>query len=810
MTSTSTASASTGGPLAALTGVHVLDLSYGIAGSYCAKLLAGVGAQVTKVEPPGGHPLRRWSASGSVGADGDPDGVLFRHLAGGQRSVVVDLERDDGRGQILDLVASADIVVESFPAGRLADLGMGPERLWEANRELTVVSITPFGHEGPRSGDPRSEFLLQAAMGALDGHGEGVAPLAVGGRLGEWATGTYAAVGALAARARTYRTGQGEQVDVSTLECLTVTLLSYPTLFASFPGGSRTASFVMVPGIEACKDGYVGLATITVQQWHDVLAMIERTDLIATRPEWNDQKVRQRELATVKAEIGPWFLGHTQAEILERAAAFRVPAAPISSGASVTGLPHVIARRLFRPNPRGQFPDPRPPFRSNRTTPQPAEPAPRLGTHDQAPVLGTLSKRPPNPPKNEVVELPLEGVRILDLTAFWAGPFATQYLATLGADVIKIESVQRPDPMRFSVTVPPTTEQWYEQGSLFNAINLNKRGITLDLSRTAGQELFLRLVATADVVVENFTPRVMENFGLTYEVLQRVRSDIIMLRMPGWGLEGPWRDRPAFASTMEQASGIAWMTGRPDGPPELPGLCDPLTGVHAAFAVLAALEERRRTGQGQQVELAMLDLAVNVAVEQVLEHAAYGHLVERQGNRGPAAAPQGVYPTVDHAWLALAVGTDEEWQALCRVLVNVHLAEDVRLRHAIGRRSAHHHIDSEVARWSAGKTLDEALSELRRAGVPAEAVVSAYEIDQEPQMNSRGFWEDVWHPVVGTYRYPGWPMRLSGGPARWYRRPAPLFGQHNEEVLRGLLGLTDDELFSLRDKAVIGDRLLQR
>ena len=189
-------------------------------------------------------------------------------------------------------------------------------------------------------------------------------------------------------------------MDVSTFECLAVTFLSYPTLFASFPGGSRTASFLMVPGIEACKDGYVGLATITVQQWHDVLAMIERTDLVATRPEWNDQKVRQRELATVRAEIGPWFLGRTQAEILERAAAFRVPAAPVSSGASVSSLPQVVARRLFRPNPRGEFPDPRPPFRSNRTKPQPPEAAPSLGAHDRTPIAGTLTSRPAQRPED--------------------------------------------------------------------------------------------------------------------------------------------------------------------------------------------------------------------------------------------------------------------------------------------------------------------------------------------------------------------------------------------------------------------------
>ena len=382
MTGTSTPSRGNG-PLAALAGVHVLDLSNGIAGSYCAKLLAGVGATVTKVEPPSGHPLRRWSSSGSVGVDGDSDGVLFRHLAAGQRSVVVDLEREAGRERVLELAASADVVVESFAPGRLPDLGLGPERLWNANRELTVVSITPFGQEGPRRDDARSEFLLQAAMGALDVHGEGVAPLAVGGQLGEWATGTYAAAGALAARARTQRTGQGEWVDVSALECLAVTLLSYPTLFASFPGGSRTASFLMVPGIEACKDGYVGLATITVQQWHDVLAMIERTDLMATRPEWNDQKVRQRELADGQSRDRSVVprphpsrdprAGSSTSECLPRRcrAETRWPAFPMSSLVGCFG--QILGERFLTPGPR---------FAAPGSAPRPAESAPRLGEHD--------------------------------------------------------------------------------------------------------------------------------------------------------------------------------------------------------------------------------------------------------------------------------------------------------------------------------------------------------------------------------------------------------------------------------------------
>ena len=332
---------------------------------------------------------------------------------------------------------------------------------------------------------------------------------------------------------------------------------------------------------------------------------------------------------------------------------FRVPAAPVGNGANVT-----------RPAPSG-----RPP-------PLPAEPKrwlPRSTTavsHDSDLTAGAASGAGPRraqrrrirPPRRTPLAAwsrphedhgpPLEGIRVIDLTSFWAGPFATQYLATLGADVIKVESAQRPDPMRFNVSVPMTTDQWYERGSLYLSVNLNKRAVTLDLTQPRGRELLLDLVATADVVIENFTPRVMEQFDLTYEKLQFVRPDLVYVRMPGWGLEGPWRDRPAFASTMEQASGMAWITGWPDGPPMLTGICDALAGVHGAFAVLAALDQRRHTGEGQQIELAMLDMTANIAVEQVLEYAAYGHLMAREGNRGPTAAPQGVYPCAQTRYLA--------------------------------------------------------------------------------------------------------------------------------------------------------------
>jgi crotonobetainyl-CoA:carnitine CoA-transferase CaiB-like acyl-CoA transferase len=240
-----------------------------------------------------------------------------------------------------------------------------------------------------------------------------------------------------------------------------------------------------------------------------------------------------------------------------------------------------------------------------------------------------------------------------------------------------------------------------------------------------------------------------------------------------------------------------------------PGLCDPLAGIHAAFATLAALEERRATGRGQQVEVSMIDMAVNVAAEQILEYAVYGNLMTREGNRNPHAAPQGVYScAASETWVAVSVSSDVEWQALKVAMGSPTWAGEPAFATMAGRQASHDRLDRALASWCAARSLDAALDELRAAGVPAEPVVHAYDIDNDEQMRSRGFWQPVTHPVVGTHRYPGWPMRLSGGPAQWYRCAAPLFGQHTEEVLKKELGLTEEQLAQLRDAKVIGDRPL--
>ena len=808
----------TGGPLPGLAGLQVLDLSDDVSGSYCAKLLADAGAQVTKVERPEGHGLRRWSVSGSVGRDGDPDGVLFRFLAASQQSLVIDPESAQAARLCDELASSSDVAIVSTlgdrTRGRSPAVDAGD--LARRHRGLVVVNLSAFGLGGPRGGEESSDLLLQALAGSLYSHGsDDREPLAVGGGMAGWTVGTFGALGALSALSARRRSGHGDLVDVSALECMAITFICYPSVAASMPGGQRIRpTYVMVPGIEPCLDGYVGMATITTAQWHTFLDMIERPDLAGDESLYVQ---RNRARSDVVEAVQQWTRRHTVDEVVQIGSLYRIPTVPIGNGANFPRFDHVTSRELYDANPRGGFPHPRTPFLSTATDRRPPGAAPTLVPRIESALgAGKPTAGPSRAPRPFVSEstpvadhqdLPLAGVRVIDFTAFLAGPMCTQYLATLGADVVKIESTRHPDPMRFSVRVDPAVDQWYEQGAIFQSANLNKRSVTLDLSDDRGRNLVLRLVATADVVVENFTPRVMEQFGLTYEDLSAANPSIIMVRMPGFGLDGPWRDRPGFAASMEQVSGLAWTTGYADGLPSIPGICDPLAGMHAAFAVLTALEHRHQTGDGQHVELAMIDMTATIAAEQMLEHTVYGHLMTRQGNHQPGAAHQGVYPCLEpDQWVAVHLPSDEAWRSLRTALGSPEWSLDPGLDKAAGRQGAAGRLDAGLGAWCAGRGQKDVLSTLRAAGVGAEPVVHSYSVDLDEQMNARGFWEEVRHPVVGPIRFPAWPMRYASRSAPWFRRPAPLLGQHTDEVLDDL-GITTEERAALEADGIIGTRL---
>ena len=762
--------------MAILDGTRVLDRTTEIAGPYCTKLLADAGADVVKVEAPGGDPLRRWRSGG-----------LFEFLNASKRSI----EGDDGA-----LVAGADVLVSDIP--------VDVDVLHAANPALVVVTITPFGCDGPWARRPATEFTLQAACGSTGNRGlPEDPPLSAGGRLGEWIAGTYAAVGALAALRAARASGQGEHVDVAMLDCMAIAMTTYQSVFSSFMGHPPlrgTGRSIEVPSVEPSADGYVVFTTNSAQQFADLLVLIGRPDLQEDTSLFR-ANVRFKRRHEFLAAVHEYTTKRTSEEVLEDAARLRIPSGPMLDGSTVPGFEQFVERDTFVPAPSGRFRQPRVPFRISGTEPRPFEPAPPAGADtgsvrwDGRPTGGETSEW----------RLPLTGVRIVDCTAWWAGPSASHVLAALGADVVKVESAGRPDLMRYTSVKPPSEDSWWDWGPLFHAVNTGKRAVTLDLTRPECVSVFERLLQTADALLENYTPRVMEQFGLGWERVHEVSPSLVMVRMPAFGLDGPWRDRTGFAQTMECVTGMSWLTGFADGPPVLVrGACDPLAGMHAVFATLLALAESEASGEGRLVEVPMVEAAVNAAAEQVIEHDTTGVLLTRTGNRGPVAAPQGVYPCAgDDTWIAVAVATDEQWGALRAALGDPEWAAGADLASADGRRAAHDVIDDALAAWCGTRQAEEAAELLAAAGVPAEVVIAARDMVDNPQLRHRRLFEVEDHPVTGRHPLPGQPFRFRHVD-RWARTPSPTLGQHNDEVLGELLSA--DELARLRDAGVVGER----
>lgn len=763
---------------------RVLELCNGLAASYCGKMFVDAGADVVKVESPQGDSLRGWSAGG-------PPGALFGYLAAGKKSVV-----NHGQAEVTSLLAGADLVLTDLTDGWTLDAINA-----HTAASAVVVAITPFGTTGPyvENQVAANEFILQALCGSIAGRGwPDDEPVQAGGRLGEWLAGTFAAAVAAASTRHAGRSGRGEVIDVSTYEAMAIAMGGLSAMSASVLGADSLLHerSLELPSIVPTADGLVGFCTITAQQFQDFLVMIERADLVddAELASFAGRVERRDEFLGMVTE---WTGSRTTQEIVDLAVAFRIPVAPIATPEMLPKIDHFVERGVFVDSPAGVL-SPRVPYRSEAiTTAAPAEP-PHLGAdtgHVRWPA------RPESPRGGDGAALPLSDVRVTDFTAFWAGPVATQLLGALGADVIKVEGVRRPDGMRFSAGRPPDWDQWWEWGPVFLCSNNNKRCVSIELGTDAGRKLALELVAASDLVVENFSPRVMANFGLEFDAVRAANPRAIMVRMPAFGLDGPWRDRVGFAQTMEQATGMAWMTGHADGPPVIPrGVCDPIAGLHAAFAAVAALVIRDRRGTGMQVECTMVEAALNVAAEMLVEYSRNGIVMRRNGNRGQGACPQGVYRCRgDDEWVALAATDAAARSSLAGLLGQPGLDES-------GWAEGADDIDKLVAAWAAGQSVTEAVEALRTAGVAAARVTPAAALLTDPQLRARGFWETVDHPVAGTFLCTGMPFAFLGKPRRWIRRVPPLYGQHTDEVLTDVLGHSRDDLAALRQSGTISAR----
>lgn len=747
-------------------------------------MFADAGADVVKIEGVQGDSLRAWSAGGG------PPGALFEYLAAGKKSVL-----GDDRTALL---AAADVVITDLTDGwTLDDLAA------QTVSSSVLVAVTPFGTTGPYVDDQvlANEFILQALSGSIASRGwPGDEPVQAGGRLGEWLAGTFAAAVAAATARHAARTGLGEIIDVSTYEAMAIAMGGLPAMSASVMGtdSQMSSRTLELPSIVPTADGLVGFCTITAQQFQDFLVLIERADLLddADLASIEGRIARRDEFLSM---VTQWTESRTTQEIVDLAVGFRIPVAPIGTPAALADVDHFVQRGVFVESELGVL-QPRVPYRGDAITTTAPGRAPGLGEHS-----GGIDW-PPRPAscdfRADPQALPLSDIRIADLTAFWAGPVATQFLGALGADVVKVEGVRRPDGMRFSAGRPPTWDQWWEGGPVFLCSNNNKRGVSIELGTEAGRAVALKLIAASDLVIENFSPRVMENFDLQWDAVSAANPRAVMVRMPAFGLDGPWRDRVGFAQTMEQATGMAWITGHAEGPPVIPrGVCDPIAGLHAAFAAVAALVVRDRDGTGLQVESTMVEAALNVAAEMLVEHSRNGIELRRQGNRGPGAVPQGVYRCQgDDEWVALAAIGDAARESLAALIDRPELGPE----ETIWRERADE-IDKLINDWAARRTVSDAVHALRSAGVAAAPVRAPAGLLTDPHLLARGFWERVDHPVAGSFLCTGMPFTFVGKPRRWIRRGAPLYGRHTGEVLSEL-GYSADDLVELSASKVTAAR----
>jgi len=386
----------------------------------------------------------------------------------------------------------------------------------------------------------------------------------------------------------------------------------------------------------------------------------------------------------------------------------------------------------------------------------------------------------------------LQNLRILDFSWVLAGPYATRILADFGAEVIKVQPLL------------PEAEDKFSRG-YYNTWNRNKLGVTLNLNRPEGIALAKRLVAISDVVVENFTPRVMANWGLAYESLRKVKPDIIMLSLSTMGNTGPWRDYVGFGPTIQAFSGITYLTSFPGKPPLGLGTsyADHIAGLSACFALLGALEYRRRTGEGQYIDLSQVEAMASLLGDAVLDYQLQGREVEPVGNSSTEAAPHGVYRCQgDDRWCAIAVFTEEEWQGFKLALGNPSWAEARRFATLNGRLKSKAELDRLVEGWTKEHTAEEVMALLQREGVAAGVVQDASDLAKGPQLRERDFFIELDHPELGKTISDGVPIRLSGTPAK-YSRAAPLRGQDNDYVYGKLLGLSRGELDELKRQGII-------
>ncbi len=791
-----------------LAGVRVLDISEGIAAPFCAKLLGDLGADVVKVERPGTGDETRTTGPFPDGSEESPTrfeaSATFFFLNTSKRSVVLDLDSTQGRGQLAALVQQFDVVVAGETAEALDARGIGYDALRRWNPEVVLTTISGFGSFGPHSGY-ESSHLVSCAVGGWT-HLCGLPdrpPLQVGGALSETLAGAFAAAATqLAVLGRTGH-GRGDHIDVSVQQAV-LAGAQIPTLLYEYRGiaperyssvGAGAGTCCMLPTAE----GIIGINALTRQQWRMLCEFFGRGDIAEDERyrtlSWVNADERVDE---IRAAFREALADRTAEALFHEAQEWRVPFGLVPDMAGMFDLPPHRHRGFIVSLDHpvvGTVEVPGIPFRATATEASPSRP-PLLGEHTER-VLADLEDAPTWQTNNATDgenPLPLDGMRVLDLSMFFAGPVCAQIAADAGAQVIKVESIQRIDGWRGSASSNADTElPGWESSPYFNWVNRNKRGITLNLKDPRGVAIIKKMVENADVLIENYTPRVMANFGLDYDTLRDINPRLVMISLSGFGADSPWRDYVAFGMSTEQMAGFTHLTGYPGGEPLFTGTTggDLFSGVMGANALFAALNHRHRTGEGQHIDFGQVEACSLYVGDAMTAWSLAGIDPGRVGNSHHHYPLQGVYPCRDGKWIAITCKTEAHCTALAEVVGNPTIAEA-----GAGCHDA-------IAAWTAPRDHLALMAHLQAAGIPAGAVMNGPDLLTDPQIAAREGLRLQDRPGLGAKHYPGQPYRFRRAAPPPNER-APLLGEHTSEVLREYAGLTDDDIAELVIADVVG------
>jgi crotonobetainyl-CoA:carnitine CoA-transferase CaiB-like acyl-CoA transferase len=780
----------------ALEGVRVVEVGDSVAAAFAGRWLAGLGAEVIALEPPGGVPWRN-----------APDGSTssrFAYLGAGKRSAVVALASAADRERAAALFGSAQLLLDGAGPGALAKLGLAPWATPQRWPALASVSVTPFGDTGPFAQLPTAPLALQALSGMLWHVGEpGRPPLNQWGDQIERLAGLHALGAALAA----LQSGAAVHYEV-TLQGCGASAVGHHTGRASQvgtqPGRSSARALWRV---YRTADGWA--AACALARNYPRLSEAMGVPEISQASPFLDHHQRVAQEERLAEILMPWFRARTSAAIRKLGLAERVPLCPVSSVAEVAASEQLAQRDYFARVVQPGIGALRMPRQLWASAAHGWHSAPAAALDADAALL----RAAPNPARSAAARgvdphAPLRGVRVLDLGQIWAGPYAATLLADQGADVIKVESPSAWDPNRCTAPPPPGREaEFWNTCAYFHEYSRNKRSLGIDLRTARGREVFGRLVASADVVIENLRADVLDRLGIGYAWLCEQRPDVILVSMAGFGKTGPESVMPGYGPTIEALSGIASLTGYGDGQPRMASgyaYGDPVGAVAAACAALTALQVRARTGRGQHVDVAQRDVMAALIGEAFVMESR-GEQPAQLGNERPGCAPHGVYPARgDDEWVAIAVQRDAEWEGLRRALGDPDWARAPELARSAARWERRALLDERVASWTRELDKHEVFARLSAAGVPAGPVYKPLELMADPQLAARGFYEPIAHPAMGEWRIHGWDWRPRGA-GLCLRRPGPDFGGHNRELLAEL-GLAAAEIAELEAQGVIAAR----